>query len=127
MDTWGCRFIVFSLILLQGCASQAEAQVPPDRAEAAKILTFMGYTNVVIAAIVQSASDSPSLSGPMSSASPSHCGVIGSAFKDGQRAPFAATLYFDKTEGCFYFQFDKASGGINMWTKNGYKLIVSKK
>ena len=119
------------MVFLLSFASQAEAQVPPDKDEAAKLLTSMGYTNVVVAAVIPGLGNyitkdiSAGEQRSFCIASPSLCSVVGTCNFKGKNGVIQQTFYFDKTEG--WFLWWEIDGAVQMINKNGSKLIVSNK
>jgi hypothetical protein len=121
------------LTVITGCSSTTAATPPAwkplDKATAAKLITFMGYQNVNVAAVIHGIARMPGAVGGGVDSSDSVALVVGSAVLAGKAQGFSLSLFFDKDLGWFYYQdqisyFDGSSKGLlRLWTEQGYREI----
>lgn len=90
-----------------------------SRADATKLLTLMGDTNVMVAGVVNGVGRD----GGVSFGSPNAAMVIAYAVREGKPQERRITFYYDHDLGWFYTEIDPVGHRVRLWTLTGYKEI----
>jgi hypothetical protein len=121
MKVTGCFILLgLSLFFLTSFGYASEL----SKSEATKLLTFMGYTNVVVAAVVNGVGMGGEFAAPVGS--PNCAFVIGYGEQHGERFAIRQTFLFDKEIGWFTSSPGLTANKklvIKLWTVQGYREL----
>lgn len=92
-----------------------------SKADAAKLMGFMGYKNPNIAAVINGVGIIPESLNTYGS--PNAAVVVGIGESDKGSKTFAYSFFFDKDVGWFYYENDEKGARVRMWTLRGYMEI----
>ena len=112
--------IVVLVISLAVCISTRYAAAAElSKADATKILVSMGYTNVVIAALMPGTGSGAS----GTYFSPNVATVIAYGERDGSPQQIIQALFYDKDLGWLNFEVDTGNRRVRLWTTTGYQEL----
>ena len=100
------------------CGSSVAAEL--TKPDAVKLLYFMGYQNVICAAVVNGFGNM----GSAALSSPNVAMVIAYGERDGQATRIDQTFFFDKDHGWIYIDIDVAGRRVRLWTTSGVKQLL---
>jgi hypothetical protein len=113
-----CTVLITALVLTASSPGLEGTETKlPTKQEAAKLLTSMGYEDVIIGAVVEGI---PVLGG--------HNGatVVGICRREGKIQKIEASLNYDSDMGWFYYEFDEPVTKLRLWSSSGYSEIYPK-
>ncbi len=97
----------------------AAAAAELSKADAIKLLTSMGYNNIVVAGVVNGIGGL----GMGAFSSPNVAIVIAYGEKEGTPTQIKETFFYDKDLGWFYSEIDTEGRRVRVWTTTGYKVF----
>jgi hypothetical protein len=124
MKTAPLIVLAATLAGLAGCSSSraASAAIPElTKADATKLLGFMGYETVVVAAVINGVGTHQIVS----FSSPNVALVFAYTERAGKPtdADAVRTFFYDRELGWFYHEIDPGGHRVRLWTISGYKEL----
>ena len=114
--------IVVALSIAICSCGQFQPSLPPklSKADATKILAFMGYQDIVVATVV----DGVGALGMSALSSPNVALVIAIGTKvPAGTQEVRETFFYDKDLGWIYIELDTHGRRVRLWTRTGYKEL----
>ena len=110
--------VIAGLVSIGACSANAQqgSVRALDKATAAKILTSMGYTNVVVGAVIKSVGGM----GMGAFSSESAVMVLAIGNRGGGTKRIQESMFYDSELGWFYFEPDQQTR-LRVWSASGYK------
>jgi hypothetical protein len=98
-----------------------------SNAEAGKLLTSMGYANVVVATAVNgtAATHVGEDFYTFVAGGPNMACVVAYGERNGRHVKIVENFFYDKERGWMYAEIDKEGRRVRFWTTAGYSQLVS--